>query len=84
MTFLPSLSPGLRAHISVPQPVPPGPYGPAQDPPITVPTPERIPPEIDEPVPEPTLPIREPGEIRPPQAAWHLGCGGLGTGARLN
>lgn len=60
---------GLWAHIHVPPPVPPGPYGPPEDPPVTVPTPEGTPPEIDEPVPEPMLPIREPGVIRPPQAA---------------
>lgn len=63
--------PGLHAlaHINVPPPAPPGPYAPAEEPPITVPTPEGTPPEIDEPAPEPMIPVREPGIIRPPQAA---------------
>ena len=70
--FLHRTAPRLWAHIPVPQPVPPGPYGPAQDPPITVPTPEPPPPGIGDPVPQPLQPIREPGVIRPPQAAWFL------------
>lgn len=61
--------PPAWAHINVPPPAPPGAPTPPPSPPITVPTPEGIPPEIDEPVPEPVLPIREPGVIRPPQAA---------------
>lgn len=59
----------LWAHINVPPPAPPGPYTPQPEQPITVPTPEPLPPEIDEPAPEPLQPIREPGIIRPPQAA---------------
>lgn len=84
MTFMQCSHPGLKAQINVPPPVPPVPYGPAQDRPITVPTPEGIPPEIDEPVPEPTLPIREPGVIRPPQAAWAAVASWVGGGARMN
>ncbi len=52
-------SAGRWAQVPVPQPVPTGP----------VPTPERIPPSIGDPVPEPSVSIREPGIIKPPQAA---------------
>ena len=60
--------PGLQAHIPVPQPVPTGPQAPPEQP-VTVPTPERTPPGIGDPLPEPSMPIREPGIIKPPQAA---------------
>ena len=65
------------AHLNVPPPVPPGDYGPAQDLPIEVPTPDGVPPEIVEPTPEPSLPIREPGVNRPPQAVFKR-AGGAG------
>lgn len=60
----------LWAHIHVPPPVPSGPDGPAQEPPMEVPTPDGVAPQIGEPVPEPSLPIREPGVNRPPQAVF--------------
>jgi hypothetical protein len=60
----------LWVHINVPPPVPPGDYGPAQDMPNEMPTPDGVPPEIDEPLPETSLPIREPGVNRPPQAVF--------------
>ncbi len=60
------------AQINVPPPAPPGMPQPTDDPGIHMPTPEETPPEIDEPVVDPAMPIREPGVIRPPQAASWL------------
>lgn len=53
-------------EVHVPQPAPPGSYGPTEDPRISVPTPEHRPPDIQEPAPEPILSIREP-LVRLPQ-----------------
>ena len=66
----PALDAGLHAlaQITVPPPAPPGVPQPTEEPGIGIP--EEAPPLIDEPVVDPAMPIREPGTIRPPQAAW--------------
>lgn len=80
MFLIPPLS-AARSRLScafevhVPQPVPPGPYGPVEQPDTIGPVPERLPPEIDEPLAEPTLPIREP-IVRRPQVVGGRPIGG--------
>ncbi len=64
MTPLPCCPP-LSAPVNAPSPAEPSPSA--------VPSPEGIPPAIGDPLPEPTLPIREPGGMRPPQAARRAG-----------